>query len=67
MKVKGVSFHVGSGGCNINSYQESLKNARDIFMMAKNIGLGEMTLLDIGGGFSMSAQKPENNFDQIGP
>ena len=55
MKVKGVSFHVGSGGCSINSYQESLKNARDIFMMAKNIGLGEMTLLDIGGGFSMSA------------
>jgi ornithine decarboxylase len=67
MKVKGISFHVGSGGCSINSYQEALKNARDIFMMGKDIGHDEMDLLDIGGGFSMSAEKPENNFDLVGP
>ena len=67
MKTIGVSFHVGSGGCSITSYQESLKNARDIFMMAKDIGLGEMNLLDIGGGFSCSAEKPENDFEIIGP
>jgi hypothetical protein len=32
-------------------------------MMAKDIGLKEMDFLDIGGGFSCSAEKPENNFE----
>ena len=27
----------------------------------------DLDILDIGGGFSMSAENPENNFDRIAP
>ena len=65
LKVRGVSFHVGSGGCSFNSYYESILNAQIIFNMAKLKGMPEMDILDIGGGFSMSSCHPENNFNVV--
>ena len=35
--------------------------------MAKNKGMKEMDILDIGGGFSMSSTDPEKNFDYVAP
>jgi ornithine decarboxylase len=52
MRVKGVSFHVGSGGCAFEQYENSLKHAEQIFEMAERLGMPAMDLLDIGGGFS---------------
>lgn len=52
MKVRGVSFHVGSGGCAFEQYENSLKHAQQIFEMAERLGLQSMDILDIGGGFS---------------
>lgn len=52
MRVRGVSFHVGSGGCAFAQYEDSLKNAEQIFELAETLGMPPMDLLDIGGGFS---------------
>ena len=35
--------------------------------MAKEKGMQEMDILDIGGGFSMSSEHTENNFDVVAP
>ena len=67
MRVRGVSFHVGSGGCSFNEYRNSIINAQTVFEMVKNKGMPEMDLLDIGGGFSMSNVDPEKNFGYVAP
>lgn len=67
LRVRGVSFHVGSGGCSFVSYRESILNAKKVFEMAEQKGMEDMDILDIGGGFSMSSEHPENNFDVVAP
>lgn len=67
LRVRGVSFHVGSGGCSFVSYRESILNAKKVFEMAEQKGMQDMDILDIGGGFSMSSEHPENNFDVVAP
>lgn len=39
LRVRGVSFHVGSGGCSFKSYRESILNARKVFQLAKEKGM----------------------------
>jgi ornithine decarboxylase len=51
LPVVGVSFHVGSGCGDVNTYIKSLSNAADIFEIAPKIGLPPMKIVDIGGGF----------------
>lgn len=51
LKVVGVSFHVGSGCRDASRYEAALKDAREIFDMAKSEFGFDMTILDIGGGF----------------
>ena len=67
LRLRGVSFHVGSGGCSFSIYEEALKNSKVIFEMAKSKKMPELDILDIGGGFSMSAANPENNFNVVAP
>ena len=55
LKVRGVSFHVGTGGCSFEAYEVSLKNAEKVFTLAKQIGMPPLDLLDIGGGYSDNA------------
>ncbi|QKF93844.1 ornithine decaroboxylase [Fadolivirus algeromassiliense] len=50
LKIIGVSFHVGSGCMNPETYKTSIKDSRKVFDMGKQHGF-EMTFLDIGGGF----------------
>ena len=54
MSLRGVSFHVGSGGCSFEAYEESIDNSKYIFELAKAKGMPNMDILDIGGGFSMA-------------
>lgn len=49
--IVGVSFHVGSGCCDIDCYTDTIKLARKIFDTAFCLGY-KMDFLDIGGGFS---------------
>jgi ornithine decarboxylase len=51
LTVVGVSFHVGSGCGDSNTYIKSLSNAADIFEIAKKLGFPPMKIVDIGGGF----------------
>ena len=50
LNVVGVSYHVGSGCTQLDSYSAALKNARTVFDIAHSKGI-KMNLLDIGGGF----------------
>lgn len=35
--LRGVSFHVGSGGCAFSAYHDSLRNAKQVFDMAADL------------------------------
>lgn len=52
LNLKGISFHVGSGATDPNSFKQAILVARKAFDMAKQLGMPPLTLLDIGGGFS---------------
>jgi len=49
------------------AYSESIKNACTIFQMAREKGMEELDLIDIGGGFTMNGRSPMNNFDNVAP
>lgn len=49
-QMAGISFHVGSGCRDADSFVKALKNARMLFDYAETVGY-HFTLLDIGGGF----------------
>ena len=50
--VSGVSFHVGSGASDPHAFEKAIAAARTVFDQAKQLGLGSLEVLDIGGGFS---------------
>lgn len=66
IRVKGVSFHVGSGGVPAISYLNSLENAKKIFEKNVELGLQPMDLVDIGGGYSMVNPDLNKNFVVVG-
>lgn len=55
LNIIGVSFHVGSGCMDGNSYYNAIRRAKAVFNMAKKIGY-DFTILDIGGGFPGSGE-----------
>lgn len=67
MRVRGVSFHVGTGGVSFLPYKTSIDNAETIFREAAKLGMKPMDMLDIGGGFSTEAHNPANNFQNVAP
>ena len=67
--IKGVAFHVGSGGVTFEIYKASILDSRQIFDKAEKMGLKKMDFLDIGGGFSLASDQPtcpEKKFDHVG-
>jgi ornithine decarboxylase len=50
LNVIGVSFHVGSGASDPNSFTQAVKDARYVFDQAAVFGF-DLKLLDVGGGF----------------
>jgi len=50
LNVVGVSFHIGSGASDPNSFGKAVKDARCVFDQATELGY-ELKLLDVGGGF----------------
>ena len=51
LNVTGVSFHVGSGASDPQSFDKAVRDARIVFDEAADIGYNLKTL-DVGGGFS---------------
>jgi len=50
LNIMGVSFHVGSGCMNPESFCAAIRNAHALFKQAEEMGFN-MTLLDLGGGW----------------
>lgn len=51
LNVVGVSFHIGSGASDPQSFAKAVMDSRVVFDQAENVGF-EMKTLDVGGGFS---------------
>lgn len=51
LNVTGVSFHVGSGASDPQSFEKAVRDARTVFDQAADVGYSLKTL-DVGGGFS---------------
>lgn len=51
LNVVGVSFHVGSGASDPESFIKAVRDSRSVFDRAADIGY-ELKTLDIGGGFT---------------
>ena len=51
LNVVGVSFHVGSGASDPQSFVQAAKDARTVFDQATSVGY-TMHTLDVGGGFT---------------
>jgi ornithine decarboxylase len=51
VRVRGLSFHVGSQVSDPSKYVEAIDSCREIMQEAAQRGLAELDLLDIGGGF----------------
>jgi ornithine decarboxylase len=47
-----VSFHIGSGATDANSFTDAIAAARKVFKVAEQLQLPAMNILDIGGGFT---------------
>jgi ornithine decarboxylase len=62
INVVGVSFHVGSGATNPDAFSEAIAVARAAFNQGIALGL-EMSILDIGGGFSGGTFDTQGNVD----
>ena len=52
LDLMGVSFHVGSGAMSAEAYFNAISRAKEVFILAEEVGLPPLRLLDIGGGFS---------------
>ncbi|XP_029531528.1 ornithine decarboxylase 1-like [Oncorhynchus nerka] len=63
LDVIGVSFHVGSGCTDPDTYSQAISDARCVFDMGSEVGFN-MTLLDIGGGFPGS-EDTKLKFEEI--
>ena len=50
LNIVGVSFHIGSGASDPNSFANAVKDARHVFDRASHFGF-DLKLLDVGGGF----------------
>ncbi|KAM6917628.1 ornithine decarboxylase isoform 1-T1 [Lycodopsis pacificus] len=63
LEVIGVSFHVGSGCTDPETFRQAIADARCVFDLGDELGFN-MDLLDIGGGFPGS-DEAELKFEEI--
>ena len=54
LNVVGVSFHVGSGASDPQSFVKAVQDSRTVFDQAAEVGYN-LTTLDVGGGFTSDA------------
>lgn len=58
VRVRGLSFHVGSQAADPAKYVDALRVCRRLLTDAENTALAEFDTLDIGGGFPVSYGTP---------
>eukprot|EP00708_Paratrimastix_pyriformis_P002621 GAFH01001372.1.p1 GENE.GAFH01001372.1~~GAFH01001372.1.p1 ORF type:complete len:371 (+),score=53.21 GAFH01001372.1:123-1115(+) len=50
ISIEGVSFHLGPGGCNYQTFSEAVRHAIGIVKLARGMGHTQAKILDVGGG-----------------
>jgi len=63
LDLRGVSFHVGSGCKDPQSFEKALSDTQEVFRMAASMGMDALSVLDIGGGLPGD----KASFEQIAP
>jgi ornithine decarboxylase len=58
VRVRGLSFHVGSQVADSSKYVEAIDACREVMRQVAERGLGQLDVLDIGGGFPISYGSP---------
>jgi len=58
VRVRGLSFHVGSQVADASKFVEAIDACREVMRAAADRGLPPLDLLDIGGGFPVSYGAP---------
>jgi ornithine decarboxylase len=58
VRVRGLSFHVGSQASDPAKYVEAIRVCRELLARATREGLGPFDSLDIGGGFPVDYRQP---------
>ncbi|CAL5332078.1 unnamed protein product [Camellia sinensis] len=56
LTVSGISFHIGSGATESGAYKAAIAAAKGVFDVASQLGMPEMHVLNIGGGFTAGPQ-----------
>jgi ornithine decarboxylase len=64
LDVVGISYHVGSGCGDVNSFADAIRDAKLAFNMGEKIGYN-FTLLDLGGGWPGSLTNVKIPFQDI--
>jgi len=64
LNVMGVCFNVGTRCSDAELFEDTIREARKIFSIAKDLGI-QMTTLDVGGGFPGHDQESTVKFEEI--
>jgi len=65
IRIKGLSFHVGSQTTNPNKYVEAIHTCRHVMEQVVERGLPALSTLDIGGGFPVNYTQQVMPIDQF--
>ncbi|MGC4089402.1 MAG: type III PLP-dependent enzyme [Polyangiaceae bacterium] len=65
LRVRGLSFHVGSQCANPNAHVHAIEACRELISAAAEAGLPELDVLDIGGGFPVAYSGAQVDIDQF--
>ncbi len=65
VRVRGLSFHVGSQVADSSKYVEAIDACREVMLQAAGRGLARLDVLDIGGGFPIPYGSPTEPIDRF--
>ncbi|MFH6909373.1 type III PLP-dependent enzyme [Vibrio fluvialis] len=65
IRIKGLSFHVGSQTTNPQKYVEAIHTCKEVMKQVVERGLPALSTLDIGGGFPVNYTKQVMPIDQF--
>lgn len=65
IRVKGLSFHVGSQALEPRKHVEAIRTCREIIVAAHKTGVAQLEVLDIGGGFPVDYREEVASIDSF--
>jgi ornithine decarboxylase len=65
VRVRGLSFHVGSQVADSSKYAEAIDACREVMRQVAERGLGQLDVLDVGGGFPVPYASPTEPIERF--